>query len=488
MTSEAADYLALARRAHGQGEGRFVEIYMWVLALVLLGLIIGNGWGEVVAAARCTGTGCVPGAAGGWSATALALLLAAGIARLAVAFGPVGADPAKLTWLLSGPLSRRPVLRPRVWGMALGAAFLGALCGPTVLATAGLALTPDAVAWGVPGGAVVALVLTAVVAVAQAEAGWRRRVALAPRALATVGVVSALLATLLGGGGALHLDAGGALHLAAGGVTALVAGLLLLTACAVGGLLAADRRIDRIDGAELRRAGESTSAAYQSALMMDPSAVSHRSVRDRLGRRGRTRSRRGRGRGAAALLQRDLLRIGRQGDRLLVGIPLLVGGLLLAHLAPPVVCLPALGLAAARLARSVGDGLTSWTQSTGLRRSLPLPDAVVRTVYLIGPGLVALVWATLAAVLIGVGGWVALALVAAALASLLAGARPTDLSLMSVMVPTPFGMVPLGTLGALRGYGLAPMALVVPALVPGAAGVAVPLVVLAWQWGRTARP
>ena len=39
----------------------------------------------------------------------------------------------------------------------------------------------------------------------------------------------------------------------------------------------------------------------------------------------------------AALLLRDLERVRRQGDRLLLGIPLLVAGVLLAALAPPVV-------------------------------------------------------------------------------------------------------------------------------------------------------
>ena len=155
MTSEAAAYLARARRAHGEPGGAFTEIYMWALALVLLALMTTSGWSDLMARGTCTGAACVHGG-GTFAAMALGLLVLAGIVRLAVGFGPVGAGAAQLTWLLSGPAPRRPVLRGRLWATVIGAAAFGSLCGPTVLATVGLPVLPSALAWGAPIGAVAA--------------------------------------------------------------------------------------------------------------------------------------------------------------------------------------------------------------------------------------------------------------------------------------------------------------------------------------------
>ncbi|WP_392467428.1 DUF6297 family protein [Arsenicicoccus cauae] len=494
MTSEAADYLTRARRAHGEPGGAFTEIYTWALALLLLAVMTTSGWGDVLARGTCTGAGCVHGG-GATAAIALGLLVLAGIARLAVAFGPVGAGAPQLTWLLSGPAPRRPVLRGRLWVMAIGLSVLGSLCGPAVLATGGLPVLPHALAWGIPAGAVAALLVTAGVAAAQSDPRARRRAARAPLALGLVGVACAgfaRLATALGtSGGDVTAGAGGAgsavgaLGSLAAQAGPLAAGLLALGLVAALALLVrADRRIDEVDGIELRRAGESSGAAYESALMMDAGAAMHRAAQSRLGARGSFRSRRGRGTGLAALLLRDLERVRRQGDRLLLGIPLLVAGALLAAMAPPVVTLPALGLGAAVLARSVGEGLGAWALSSGLRRDLPLPDDAVRLAHLVGPVVVAAAWSGLVVPLVGLSWWVAPALVLSATASLLASSRPMGLEMMAVMIPTPFGLAPAGALGVARGYETATLAMLGPALMPGPAAPAIPLLALAWQWCR----
>lgn len=484
MTSEAAAYLARARRAHGEPGGAFTEIYMWALALAMLAVMTTSGWSDLMARGTCTGAACVHGG-GAVAAVALGLLALAGIARLAVGFGPVGAGAAQLTWLLSGPAPRRPVLRGRLWATAIGAAALGSLCGSTVLATAGLPVLPSAVTWGIPVGALAALLVVATVAAAQSDPRTRRWAARVPLALGLIGVLCAgiaRLATMLGPGGAATVGAS---------ITAPILAVGLLVLClliALALLVLADRRIDRVDGVELRRAGESASAAHHSVLMMDASAAMNRSARARLGARGSFPSRRGRGTGVAALLLRDLERVRRQGDRLLLGIPLLVAGVLLAALAPPVVALPALGLGAAVLTRSVGEGLVAWAQSSGLRRDLPLPDDAVRLAHLAGPVLVACAWSVLAVLAVGLSWWTAPALVLSATASLLAGSRPVDLELMSVMIPTPFGLAPAGALGVARGYETALLAMLGPALDAGPAGLLLPLLTLAWQWHRCSTP
>nr|WP_277628410.1 DUF6297 family protein [Arsenicicoccus dermatophilus] len=267
--------------------------------------------------------------------------------------------------------------------------------------------------------------------------------------------------------------------LLAAGAFALAAALALLAL--------ADRRCDAVDGAELQRAGESFSTAHEAALMLDASAVAQRAEHARLGRRGRFGSRRGAGTGVLALVHRDLASVARRHDRLLLGIPLLVGCALLATMAPPLVTLPALGLAAARVARDAGDGLVLWTRSTGLRRDLPLPDHQVRSALLVGPVLAAAPWSLAASALVGLPLATAATLTLAAVASLLAGARPRNLALMGVMIPTAFGMMPAGALTAAQGYEVALVAVSGAVVAPWPVDVAVAALAVAWQWSRCTR-
>ncbi|WP_409483890.1 DUF6297 family protein [Arsenicicoccus dermatophilus] len=497
--ADARDYLGRARREHGEPGDTFAEVYMWVLGLLLLAATTASGWSALIARAACTGAGCGHGG-GPLAAVALALLALGGTAAAVRAWGPVGADAPRTTWLLSGPAPRRPDLRGRVWLVALGAALVCGLAGPTVAATAGLPITPDALAWGTPLGAVLGSLVTGCVAAAQHDPVWRTRVARLPRLLLLAGVVVAALARLSVGSASTPPGAGtvgphahpGALSdvlpgpglplpalLVAAGVLALAAALALLTL--------ADRRSEQVDGTELRRAGESFSAAHEAALMLDASAVAQRGERARLGRRGRFGSRRGAGTGVAAVLRRDLVRVARQRDRLLLGIPLLVGCALLAAMAPALVTLPVMALAAARVARSLGDGLVLWTRSTGLRRELPLPDHQVRAALLAGPALAAALWSLAACALVGLPPATATTLTLAAVASLLAGARPRDLELMGLMIPTAFGMMPAGAMTAAQGYEIALVAVLGAVVAPWPTGVAVAAIAVAWQWSRCAR-
>ncbi|MCH8613935.1 DUF6297 family protein [Arsenicicoccus dermatophilus] len=187
--ADARAYLGRARREHGEPGGAVTEVYTWVLGLLLLAAMTASGWSHLIARAACTGAGCGHGG-GPVAAVALGLLVLGATAAAVRDWGPVGADATRTTWLLSGPAPRRPDLRGRVWLVALGAALVCGLAGPTVAATAGLPVTPDALAWGTPLGAVLGALVTGGVAAAQHDPVWRTRMTRLPPLLLLAGCSS----------------------------------------------------------------------------------------------------------------------------------------------------------------------------------------------------------------------------------------------------------------------------------------------------------
>ena len=149
------------RRSHRETRplrARAGDAYSVLLTAVVVGGVAVQGARRVVDA----GFDAVPAGdadLAAWLALALAVVLAGAALRGLVAAGPVIAGPAFVHWLLSSPVSRRPLLIPRYTATAAtaGAALGALLAGGADLAARGTTLAAAlgaAVAAGIFGGAV----------------------------------------------------------------------------------------------------------------------------------------------------------------------------------------------------------------------------------------------------------------------------------------------------------------------------------------------
>lgn len=281
------------------------ELYIGLFATVMLGAILINvlhGLGDLTDVG-CTTGGCLGARTVGPAVVALGVIaLVIGLARL---LGPVFVSPAIGSWLVTSPVDRGALLRPRALAGGAAAAVLAALV------TAGAATLAG---WAVPAG-VVLLAGTALLTVGalgvtvRAQAAERVSVPMSV-GLRTPGLVAWLLllavATgLLTGVGQAEPGVGWYAGLAAGALLAALG--VVVTVRAVPDL----QRRAVVRGSALVPAVSGALATLDLSLAWD--VVSDHRWRGHPA----VRSRRGRWAGTGALVWADLARLRRSPGRVL---------------------------------------------------------------------------------------------------------------------------------------------------------------------------
>lgn len=420
----------------------FSDAYFAVFTVVLLGAMVTNAIiGSQRAAASCTTADCDTGRSFiPWGTFFVVIALGAAVARL---FGPVLASAAEGGWVMSAPIGRVRLLRPRLYGVVAGAGFGGAALAAVVAALAGEPL-PAVVAWAAATG----LAAGAVVAFAASEQSRERTWVL--RALGGLATALALVALA----GMVAVSAGwvavGAFAtpdavVAALGAVALVVGIV--------GFVLARLRLDRIPRARLISGGSLVSGMQGAMFGLDFGLVRDILVEREAAARGHVTTVRGRGVGTRALIWRDLQRLARF-PRPLVGVlgsalvPYTLDAVGLGLIAP-------LGGALALVAALVPTlgALRVLSRTGGLARAFPFSTRQLRQATVTVSALLAVVWALLVTPsMMGILGGVAREPMAAALTALgtaaagLLGAvrwqtaKPVDFA--TPMVATASGAVP----------------------------------------------
>lgn len=376
MTSEIRDLRGDIRhwrrgRADVRLRDALSDAYIALFATAMFGSAIVNVVVSVrrVSGEACTARGCLEARTMlPWLTAVAGVVLVLGVARL---FGPVFVSPAVGSWLLTTPVDRRSILRPRLVGTALvgavvsgllaaGASTLGGFSVPALLAFTGSA-------------SLLAIAVICGAALSQAVGGLAARVLLWVLAAAIWGGL--LVLALRAGPVAAPPDLG------PGWVVGLVAGLIASVALLVVALL----RLDRL-GRRHVAPGGSLAPGISGALATLDLALAYDVL---LGHRWRghhaVRSRRGGPAGPAVLVWADLTRIRRSPQVVVLLLAAVVvpyaaeaagAGrvvVLVGTLAGFLVCLPLLA------------GLRVVTRTTALARAMPFPEQTTRLATLVVP-------------------------------------------------------------------------------------------------------
>ena len=362
----------------------FSDAYFAVFTVVLLGAMITNAIiGSQRAAASCTTADCDTGRSLiPWGVLFAVVALSAAVARL---FGPVLASAAEGGWVMSAPIGRVRLLRPRLYAVVVAAALVGIVLAGIVAALAGEPLHA-VVAWAVATG----LAASAVVAFAASEQSRERTWVL--RLLGGVATLLALLALA----GMVAISAGwiGVGTFATPDV--LVLGLAAV-AVVVGvvSFVLARLRLDHIPRARLISGGSLVSGMQGAMFGLDFGLARDILVEREAAARGHVKPVRGSGVGARALVARDLQRLVRF-PRPLVGVfgsalvPYALDAVRLGTVAP-------LGAALALVAALIPTlgALRVLSRTGGLARMFPLSTRQIRQATVTVPALLAVLWAFL---------------------------------------------------------------------------------------------
>lgn len=367
----------------GRADTRLVDAlgdaYVAVFATLMLGSMAAN---VVVNVRGVIGTSCAAGTCAQARALlpwvfALAVLTAAlALARL---LGPMLTSPGVSSWLLTTPVDRRALLRPRLAG-TVGVAFLAGGLLTTAAATLAGFAPAVVVAFAVAvAGACCAAVALACVGQA-ADSGLPRAATWVLVSLVWLGLLLLDLGEVPAAG--TSPAPGAAWAVAAAGLCML--GLLAVVRAA--GSLARLRRDQLTPGGALAPALSGALASLDFALLYDLLLARHWRARSTV------RPVRGRGSGLAALVWRDVVRLRRNPQSLLVlagalVAPYLAGTLGLGRVVPLVAAgvgfLAALGLFSA---------LRVTSRTPGLVRALPFEPWQVKAASLAVPGALLLAW------------------------------------------------------------------------------------------------
>ena len=256
---------------------RISDIYIWVLAVVVLGAFAAGSLRRV--ARLLTGPGwAVHGAPGKLFAAAAVLLLLGGLARLLRAAGPVTASSAFRFWLLAAPASRRHLLRRRYLGLIAVIAVLSCVIAALVAHAASVAALP-----AVAVAALASVTLTAGSVWGQASETAERVLLPAGR---SVGALSMLLfGSLATGVGRGRAEAALRAPPAVGIALLAALGVVALACCWRG-----YRALDRIDVGVLRRGQGLWTAGQASVASLDGFMLADFLAEQRARSAGRVRS------------------------------------------------------------------------------------------------------------------------------------------------------------------------------------------------------
>lgn len=487
MSAATAELRDLRRQIRiwrrGRADTRLVDAlsdaYIAVFATLMLSAMAVNLVLTVRTAAtdRCAPGACIDArAALPWLC---GVALVAGTLALSRLFGPLLVSPAVATWLLPAPVDRVGLLRPRLVTTG-GVAFL--VSGVLAAGASTLSGFPrgEVVAYAV-GVAETCLFAVGLAAVCQARRrGWARTLT---RLLAAAVWTGLLLLTVDAVPAAASAPRTGR-----GWTVAIVVCLVL----AVVAVQRADAALPRVGRDQLTPGGTlvpSLSGALASldfALVYDVLLARHWRARSTV------RTVRGRGTGGGALVWREVVRLRRSPQLVLV----LAAALVVPYLAATVGIGRGVLLVTAATGFVAGTGLFSslrvLTRTPGLARCLPLTPAVARSSSLSVPALLVVVWAvgSSPALKDSVGGrWADAVLLAVAVGVTVVTAavrwvtgRPPDYQLP--LVTSPMGAVPTSLyVSAARGLdalllGVAPL-LVAPTAVGAQVSLGLDAVVLA---------
>ena len=371
------------RRSHRETRplrARAGDAYSVLLTAVVVGEVAVQGARRVVDA----GFDAVPAGdadLAAWLALALAVVLAGAALRGLVAAGPVIAGPAFVHWLLSSPVSRRPLLIPRYTATAATAATAGAALGALLAGGADLAAGDAALAAAL--GAAVAAGIFGGAVVAQAGRPATARLTGAGLVAAGLGLaVAAVVADRV----AAPLPPPNVSSAAAAAAMSPVALLLLASGAA---------RLGCLDRQAVSAGTGLVVAAQVAGTMLDPTILTGVLEERRWRRIGRVRSRPFAGAGPVALLRADLRRAARAPGALpgalgLLVVPYAAAGVLPAPLVPAVTT-----VAAYLVANRYAAGLRAVSRAPALRRTLGGSDRVLTLLHLVVPLAAATAWTAL---------------------------------------------------------------------------------------------
>ncbi|NYD43301.1 DUF6297 family protein [Nocardioides panaciterrulae] len=452
MSTEVRELRAEIRHwRRGRATARLVDVlsdaYVALLAVAMFGSALVNVVLNVrrAAGAACVAAGCLEARTVlPWVTGVAGVVLVLALARL---FGPVFVSPAVDSWLMTAPVDRGSVLRPRLLG-AVGIALVG---GGLVAAGA------SAVA-AFPGAALLSFTFSAALLSAVA-------VCLAALSQSAGGVVARLLTWVL-----VAAVWGGLLVLALGrapvadppvGSPAWVTGVLVAAALTLALLALAVRRLPRLRRRDVAAGGALAPGVSGALASLDLALAFDVVVAHRWTGHGSVRPRRGGPSGAAALVWLDLTRVRRSPQTVLLLVAAVVvpyatetagGGrvvVLVAALTGFLTGLPLL------------TGVRALTRTPSIARAMPFPAATTRMATLAVPaGLLAAYGLATAGALDGSLGvdpghavvfGVVVGAAALAAATRWVTGRPPDYS--KPLVTTPAGAVPTNLYGsAARGF------------------------------------
>ncbi len=327
-----------------------------------------------------------PAAAGtaGWLLAAVAVALLGAAVRGLVSAGPVSAQPGALTWMLSGPVDRAGLLRPRFWLSAAGSLAAGAAVGALLPLPA--APPTGTVIAGATAGALLAVAAYGAVAADQQRGGSRSWVG---TALLIVAAVGGLVVAVLG-------LAGRALpHVPTTAVLAAVAVVAAVAAAAFA--VRARAGLGRLERSTLAAGGALVTGVATAVTWMDTSLLRGVADERRWRTRATVRSRRLTGTGPGVLVRADLRRLVRQPGRLVGWAALAVVPYVVAAVAAPIWVAAAQVLAGAIAVGLLTPGLRTVADQPGLRRALGLEDRQLLALHALLPAAGALLWAVLTA-------------------------------------------------------------------------------------------
>lgn len=346
-----------------------------------LAVLIGAGLPVQMAvgvATRSYRPGAFVGAPVAFTVELVAIMLAA-LVTAAIAVGPVRADRAEYSCVLSGPLDRRRELRHRFVVSSLAAGLLGAVVGVTAVVLS--AADVDNVLGGAVAGAALGATAIHTTTVLQAASPTTRTAV--QRGGAVVGLTALILMAFVASPPAIAPSHG------AVWLTAVVVGL----AAAVGTGWVAWSTVAVLDRMALAAGNTLAIATTAAVVFLDPDLLGGVLAERRLARSRVSRSRTFPAGRIRALLAADVWRSIRNGPALAVAVAAMLVPYAAGRVAPdrwvPVVALVAGAVAVAPFAA----GFRQITASRVLRRMLGGTDGALRLVHVVVPATLSVLFA-----------------------------------------------------------------------------------------------
>lgn len=453
------------------------DAYIAVFAVIMLGAMATSAilQTRVSISAGCTTSEC--GDARFWLAWVSALAVITATLAVARAFGPLQTSPAAASWLLSSPVDRSAVLRPRLLlvggltavGTGLASAVIAELAG-----FGGSAVAVSAVA--VAAGGVSTVMFAAIM---QAGRGLTVR-----RLTWLLGTMTWLGLVLI----AIHLLPSAPGSPLTGGLVG--AGVAVLVWVLAAGLVArASSGLPTIHRDRLTPGGSLLASLSGALASLDLSLMYDIVIARRWLAKSTVRPVRGGPSGPWALVWRDVVRLRRSAASVLILVAALIVPYVVVALDLGEVVVVAGALAAFLAGVGLCSALRTTSRNPGLVRCFPMSAAQVRAACLAVPGAVLLAWALGAAPAVyeGMGPipWPDAVMVSVAMGA--AGITAIARWLMAAppdygrpLISSPAGGIPMGLAGSvLRGFDVLVL-LVAPLLIaPSSNGATVSLALAA---------